>query len=102
MKGRQIISLFLAEASLLALGGVTVGSLVGWALSAYFGKVGIYLGDLGLSADLLFEDRIYTYLTPESAINLVITAFVITLVASLYPARMAARMEPVEALHSAQ
>lgn len=102
MKGRQIIALFLAEASLLALGGVTVGSLAGWALSAYFGRVGIYFGDLGLSADMLLEDRIYTYLTLESAVNLIITAFVITLIASLYPARMASRMEPVEALHSAQ
>ncbi|NWG08042.1 MAG: ABC transporter permease [Chloroflexi bacterium] len=102
MKGRQIIAMFLAEASLLALGGVTVGSLAGWALSAYFGKVGIYFGDLGLSADMLLEDRIYTYLTLESAINLIVTAFVFTLIASLYPARMASRMEPVEALHSAQ
>ncbi len=102
MKGRQIIAMFLAEASLLALGGVTVGSLAGWALSVYFGKVGIYFGDLGLSADMLLEDRIYTYLTLESAINLIITAFVFTLIASLYPARMASRMEPVEALHSAQ
>jgi ABC-type lipoprotein release transport system permease subunit len=102
MKGRQIIAMFLAEASLLALGGVTVGSLAGWALSAYFGKVGVYFGDLGLSADMLLEDRIYTYLTLESAVNLIVTAFVITIIASLYPARMASRMEPVEALHSAQ
>ena len=102
MKGRQIIAIFLAEASLLALGGVTVGSLAGWALSAYFGKVGIFFGDLGISGDMLLDDRIYTYLTLESAINLIITAFVITLIASLYPARMASRMEPVEALHSAQ
>ncbi|NWG34870.1 MAG: ABC transporter permease [Chloroflexi bacterium] len=102
MKGRQIVTLFLAEAFLLALGGVTAGTLAGWAVSAYFGKVGIYFGDLGLSADMLLEDRIYTYLTLESAVNLIVTAFVITLLASLYPARMAARMEPVEALHSAQ
>ncbi len=102
MKGRQIIALFLAEASLLAVGGIAIGALAGWALSVYFGKVGIYFGDLGLSADMLFEDRIYTYLTLESAINLIITAFVFTIIASLYPARMASRMEPVEALHSAQ
>jgi len=102
MKGRQIIALFLAEASLLAVGGITVGSLAGWALSAYFGKVGIFFGDLGISGDMLLEDRIYTYLTLESAINLIITALAVTLIASLYPARMASRMEPVEALHSAQ
>lgn len=99
MKGRQIVTLFLTEAFLLAVGGVTAGTLIGWAASAYFGKVGIYFGDLGLSAEMLLEDRIYTYLTLESAVNLIITAFVITLLASLYPAQMAARMEPVEALH---
>lgn len=102
MKGRQVIALFLAEASLLALGGITAGSLIGWAISMYFGKVGIYFGDLGMSQDMLLNDRIYTMLTLDSAVNLIVTAFLITVLASLYPARMASRMEPVEALHKAQ
>jgi ABC-type lipoprotein release transport system permease subunit len=102
MKGRQVIALFIAEASLLALGGITFGALTGWALSAYFGKVGVYFGDLGISGGMILPDRIYPYLTLESAVNLIITAFIVTLLGSLYPARMASRMEPVEALHSAQ
>ena len=102
MKGRQVIALFLVEASLLALGGITVGGLAGWALSAYFGKVGIYFGDLGMSNDMMLNDRIFTELTLDSAVNLIVTAFLITVLASLYPARMASRMEPVEALHKAQ
>ncbi|GJQ34675.1 MAG: ABC transporter permease [Anaerolineales bacterium] len=102
MKGRQVIALFLSEATLLAFGGIGVGALAGWALSAYFGKVGVYFGDLGISGDMLLEDRIYTYLTLDSAVNLIITAFLITILASLYPARMASRMEPVEALRGAQ
>ncbi len=101
MKGRQVIALFLAEASLLALAGITIGSLAGWALSAYFGKVGIYFGDLGISEGMLLQDRIYPYLTMDSAITLVVTSFIITVLASLYPARLASRMEPVEALHGA-
>jgi ABC-type lipoprotein release transport system permease subunit len=102
MKGRQVIMLFLAEATLLALGGIASGSLLGWMISAYYGKVGIYFGDLGMSSDMILQDRIYTDLTLDSAINLIITAFIITLLASFYPARMASRMEPVEALHKAQ
>ncbi len=102
MKGRQVIALFLSEATLLAFGGIGVGALAGWALSAYFGKVGVYFGDLGISGDMLLEDRIYTYLTLDSAVNLIVTAFLITILASLYPARMASRMEPVEALRGAQ
>jgi len=101
MKGRQVMSLFLIEAFFLAVGGVTVGLLGGWVLSAYFGQVGIYFGDLGVTG-IVFEDRIYAYLTLADAINLTITTFIITLLASLYPARTASRMEPVEALHSAQ
>lgn len=102
MKGRQIVTLFLAEATLLAAGGVVFGMLVGWAISAYFGKVGVYFGDLGMSNEMLLEDRVYPYLTFDTAIMLVITAFAITLIFSLYPAWLASRMEPVEALHSAQ
>ncbi len=98
MKGRQIMSLFLIEASILAAGGIVVGLLAGWALSAYYGEVGIYFGDLGITG-MIFEDRIYAYLTLEDTINLTITALVFTLLAALYPARLASRMEPVEALH---
>jgi ABC-type lipoprotein release transport system permease subunit len=102
MKGRQVIALFLAEAFLLALAGITFGSLAGWAISAYFGKVGVYFGDLGVSGEMLLEDRIYAYLPFDTALILIITAFAITLIFSLYPAWLASRMEPVEALHSAQ
>jgi ABC-type lipoprotein release transport system permease subunit len=99
MKGRQIITLFLVEATLLGAVGITFGSLMGLAITAYFAKVGVFFGDLGISGEMLLEDRIYPILTIESAVNLIVTAFIITILASLYPARMASRMEPVEALH---
>jgi ABC-type lipoprotein release transport system permease subunit len=99
MRGWQIISLFLAEASLLALGGVIAGLAAGSALSLYFGQVGIYFGDIGISG-MIMGDRIYTYLTIEDTIRLTVMAFLITIVASYYPARLASRMEPVEALRA--
>jgi len=98
MKGRQIMGLFLLESTILAIGGIAVGLLIGWGLIAYFGQVGIYFGDLGVSGFYL-GDRIYAFITLQDTINLTITALIITLVASLYPARLASRMEPVEALH---
>lgn len=97
MKARQITALFLAEASLLALGGVTLGLLTGGALALYFGRVGIYFGDIGVSG-MIMGDRLYPYLMLEDVINLTITAFIVTLLASYYPARLAAHMEPVQAL----
>ena len=98
MKGRGIMAQFLMEAALLATGGVIGGLLIGGALVAYFTVYGIYIGDYGVTG-LLFEDHIYAHLTLENTISLTIVTYVITLLASLYPARLAARLEPVEALH---
>ena len=98
MKGRGIMAQFLTEAALLATGGVIGGLIIGGAAVAYFTIYGIYIGDYGLTG-VLFEDRIYAHLTLGNTINLTAVTYIITLIASLYPARLAARMEPVEALH---
>lgn len=98
MKARGIMAQFLTEAALLATGGVIGGLLIGGALVAYFTVYGIYIGDYGLTG-LLFEDHIYAHLTLENTLSLTIVTYLITLIASLYPARLAARLEPVEALH---
>jgi ABC-type lipoprotein release transport system permease subunit len=100
MKGRGIMAQFMAEAALLATGGVIGGLIIGGALVAYFTVYGIYIGDYGITG-VLFEDHIYAHLTLQNTVNLTIVTYIITLVASLYPARLAARMEPVEALHGA-
>ena len=98
MKGRGIMAQFLMEAALLATGGVILGLILGGAAVYYYTVNGIYIGEMGITG-VLFEDRIYAYLTVENMINLAVVAYIVTLVASLYPARLAARMEPVEALH---
>src|SRR5215510_6760178 len=98
MKGRGIMAQFLAEAALLATGGVIGGLIIGGAAVAYFTVYGIYIGDYGITG-VLFEDHIYAHFTWANTINLAIVTYIITLIASLYPAVLAARLEPVEALH---
>jgi len=99
MRGGRIMAMFFAESSLLAVGGIAMGIVLGSLLSAYVQRYGFFIGDLGVTG-ILIGERIYTYLTLNDIVTLTIMAFVITLLAALYPAWLAAKMEPVEALHS--
>jgi ABC-type lipoprotein release transport system permease subunit len=100
MKGRRIMAMFLAETSLLAVGGIVMGLILGGLIVAYFGRTGFYIADIYSSTGLLMSNTIYPKLTSDDAINLSVIAFIITLLAGLYPAVLASRMEPVEALRA--
>lgn len=96
-KPGRIMAMFFAESSLLAIGGILIGLILGGLMVAYSATVGFYIGQMGITGMMLGE-RIYGYLTLENTITLTITALVVTLLAALYPALLAARMEPVQAL----
>ena len=100
MKGRRIMMAFLTEAALLATGGVLGGLVLGGLITAWVSSVGLVIPAAQGVTGILLGDKIYPYLATPDVISLTITAYVITLIASLYPARLAARMEPVEALHA--
>jgi ABC-type lipoprotein release transport system permease subunit len=100
MKGRRIMMAFLTEAALLATGGVIGGLILGGLITAWVGNVGLVIPSTQGVTGILIGDKIFPYVTAADVISLTITAYVITLIASLYPATLAARMEPVEALHA--
>jgi ABC-type lipoprotein release transport system permease subunit len=101
MKSSMIMAMFFIESCFLALGGILLGLVAGVPLVRWVGSVGIPIGNFGLTGFLL-GDRIYTILTLSDSITLSLLALFVSLLAALYPASLAARMEPVEALHSAQ
>ncbi len=99
MRGARIMGLFLAESSMLAVGGVILGIIIGVLGTLYFNVHGFYIGNMGLSG-IVITDTIYARLTMDNIISLTIASFVVTLLAGLYPAVMASRMEPVAALRA--
>lgn len=97
MKSRRITTMFLAESTLLAIGGIILGLILGGAGVFYFTNFGFYVGDMGISG-VLIGNTIYSKLTLEDTLQLTSVALIVTLLAGLYPAIMAARLEPVQAL----
>lgn len=97
MKSRRIMAMFFAESILIAVGGVIMGAIIGGAAVIYATRYGFYIGQMGLTG-MVMGDRIYAYLTLQDAVILTVLSFVVTLLAALYPALMAARMQPFDAL----
>jgi len=99
MRGSRIMGLFLAESFLLAIIGVILGVIVGWLGVYLFNINGFFIGNMGLSG-MLIGDTIRAKLMTDDIINLSIMTFIVTLLAGLYPAITASRMEPVAALRA--
>jgi putative ABC transport system permease protein len=98
MKGRHIMAMFFAESTMLAIGGIAIGLVVGGLMVGYFTVYGFYIGNFGITG-MLMTDTIHAHLTLEDTLTLSIITVIVALLAALYPALLAARMEPVDALH---
>ena len=99
MRGGRIMSMFLAESAFLAVGGVVMGIILGLLGTYLFNIHGFYIGSMGLTG-FMVTDTIFAKLTMGSLVNLSIVTFIVTILAGLYPAIMASRMQPVEALRA--
>jgi ABC-type lipoprotein release transport system permease subunit len=102
MKGRQILTMFLLEAGTLGAMGVLLGILLGGLGVLYLATIGVHIGDLTQVAysDMALPSTIYAEFAVQETIMLAIASLVITILASLYPAWLGARMEPAEALRA--
>jgi ABC-type lipoprotein release transport system permease subunit len=99
MRGGRIMWLFLAESAFLAVGGVLMGVFLGVLGTLLFNIKGFYIGNMGMTG-FMVANTIFAKLTLSDTINLSIVTFIVTILAGLYPAVMASRLQPVEALRA--
>jgi ABC-type antimicrobial peptide transport system permease subunit len=91
---REIKLIFFVEAAVIGLTGGVVGSLVAWGIDAVANRLAyrFVLKPQGAS----FID--FFYLPPYLWMGAILFAVVISILAALYPASRAARIDPVKAL----
>jgi lipoprotein-releasing system permease protein len=101
MKGGQIRLMFLLEAATLGLMGIAAGIIIGAVGVWYLATTGIPIGDKMAAvagSNFALSATMYGRFEVSSFINLSLATLIVVLLASLYPAWFASRLEPVNAL----
>ena len=100
LNAREILYLFAMEGAIIGVWGSAIGVIIGGIITKVFSIVGMDFGAAmeGMSADLMFEPIFYTVFSLENLIFAFILGVVVVTVACMIPARMAARLQPNEAL----
>ena len=90
----DIRSIFMLEAGFIGLIGGVVGLVLSWGLGAFLNVIIAFIAKRG---SMPAPDHLFL-LTPGLAIEALVFAFLIGMVAGLYPAARAARLDPLTAL----
>ena len=97
MQRRKVLWLFLLETALLGVGGAGAGALAAAGIAAAFNAAHIALPEA--AQIFLAQDRLTFLLEPRAILRTVFVLGGLTIAASIFPARRAARLKPVTAMH---
>ncbi len=97
-----ILRVFLLSGVGVGVAGTLVGLAIGLTVARHVEEIGRWLEQFGghgpFSAVLLFLSRLPSIIDPWEVAGVAVVALLLSLVATVYPAWRAARLDPVEAL----
>jgi ABC-type lipoprotein release transport system permease subunit len=101
MNRRRIFSMIMLETIFLTLVGAAAGMLTGWGITKILGHTGIHFAGWGEGMEAIgYAARVYPVITVEFFIFTVIMVIATAIISSIWPARKALKLNPVEALRT--
>lgn len=102
MTGPSVLALFIIEGGLLGLSGGLVGALLGGAMSRYWSVNGIDLSSAleDQGTQIPISAILYLEFSETTIVFAIGFGILVALLASVYPAYVAARMSPAEAVRA--
>jgi lipoprotein-releasing system permease protein len=99
---RSILKIFIIEGGVIGVVGTILGTILGlgaaFNLERITGFVENLFGFKILSSDVYYIDKLPSQVNPIDVVLIVVTAILISLLATLYPSWRASRLDPAEAL----
>ena len=97
-----ILKIFIIEGGVIGLVGTALGTIVGLGMAFNLDKIVAFLENLFgfkiLSPDVYYIEKFPSQVNPLDIALIVITAILISLLATLYPSWRASKLDPAEAL----
>lgn len=99
MNKRRVFSMILWETIFLSSVGAITGLIFSALVIGYFGRVGLDLSLFGKGMNSLgFDTIIYTKSSIEFYLSVAFLVFITAIIASIFPARQALKLQPAEAV----
>jgi ABC-type lipoprotein release transport system permease subunit len=101
MNRKRVFSMIMLETIFLTLVGAAAGMLSGWIIVTALGKSGIHFSTWGEGFEAIgFAATVYPIITPSFFIIITVMVIVTAIISSIWPARKALKLIPMEALRT--
>lgn len=90
---RMIVSIFVLEGTLIGVLGSSLGLALGYAVCFAAEHFGVRL-----NPEVFYMDKLPVHIDPSEFLTVGIAAIVVSLLVTIYPAKVASRLRPVDAL----